>query len=196
MPRWRNVQRYAHCDSLSLPGGALPVAWCDGVAMVWYRSEETRLCHVSDRSAAPRMKQDEVETFARPVRDVALLAEEWLFKPCEPAAYKLFLRVWRQPEKSLQDFQDWWRESFGPRLLQRLESEGICQGYIQNHARSQDSGEAVPPPLCDCVDELACDDAAACDLAVRETLDATAALAAHVLDFKAIWTEETLLYSP
>ncbi|SLN72044.1 hypothetical protein OCH7691_03421 [Oceanibacterium hippocampi] len=195
MPRWRNVHRYVHCDSVAVPGATLPVSWCDGVAMVWYRSEQTRLRHVSDRSAGPQMKKDEAETFARPVRDVAILAEELVFRPCEPAAFKLFLRVWRRPGQSLQTYREWWQESFGPKLLQRLDDEGICRGYVQNHARPETSRGTVPAPICDCVDELACDDAVACGVAIREVLAANEAAAAGVLDVKAIWTAETLLYT-
>ncbi|MEX0923485.1 MAG: EthD domain-containing protein [Rhodovibrionaceae bacterium] len=189
MPRWRNVARYVHCDSLEMPETSLPSAWCDGVAMIWYRSEENRLAHVTDRSAAPRMKRDEQESFARPVREVAVLSEEHVFKPCEGARYKLFLRVWRKPEQSLEDFRMERLKGHGPRLLQGMEAEGLCRGYVQNHARAESPAASVPPPLCDCVEELACDDAAACVALLRPLLDEDAA------EVRAVWTEETLLYS-
>lgn len=189
MPRWRNIQRYVHCDSLEPPNSSLPTAWCDGVAMIWYRSEESRLDHVTDSTSGPRMKRDERETFARPVREVAALCAEHVFKPCEAARYKLFLRVWRKPAQSLESFRAERLAEHGPRLLRRLEAEGLCRGYVQNHARAEAPAHSVPPPLCDCVEELACDDATACAALLRPLLEEDAA------EVRAVWTEETLLYS-
>ena len=193
MPRWKNVLRYAHCDSVELET-ALPVAWCDGVATVSFRSEENRLAHIGDRSAGPEMKRDEREAFARPVREVAVLTEEYRFLEDAPASHKLFLRAWAKPGCSRADFRAWWLESYGTEFLRRLETSGGCRGYSQNHARAEDSGEGVPPPICDVVDELATGDPQVVAIAVLETLDALPDGAALLGDIKAIWTEETLLH--
>lgn len=192
MPRWCNIQRYVHCDSVELVGTALPIAWCDGVAMVWYRSEESRLAHISDRSAAPVMKRDERETFARPVREASLLAEEHVLRACKPARYKLFLRLRARPDRSGPAFRDWWLGVMGPGLLQRLDAVDACRGYVQSHARAPDAGRGIPAPLCDCVDELACDHPERVDAALSAAI---AGAAEHLAEVKAIWTEETVLYS-
>jgi hypothetical protein len=193
MPRWRNVLRYAHCDSVDVKTG-LPVACCDGVATVSYRSEESRLAHVSDKSAGPAMKQDEQETFARPVREVAVLTEEHRFVEDTPARRKLFLRVWAKPGVPRADLRSWWLEGYASEFLRRLEASAACRGYSQNHARGENSGEGVPPPLCDVVDELATDDHAAASTAVLETLKSLPEAVGLVGEVKAVWTEETLLH--
>lgn len=191
MPRWRNVARYVHCDCLEPPETALPIVPCDGVAMVWYRSEEHRLKHVTDRSAAPRMKQDEAETFARPVGEVAVLTKEHVFKPCaQDARSKFFLLFWCASGQSRADFRAARLERQGPRLLQRLEDAGLCQGYVQNHARAESAADFVPPPFCDCAEELACDDAVACAAMLGEILEEEKSGA----EVRVVWTEETLLY--
>lgn len=194
MERWSNVHRYAHCDSVEATGTGLPVAWCDGVAMVWYRSEEARLNHLSDRTAATVLKRDERETFARPVRDVSVLTGEHVFRPCDSAPMKLFLRVWAHPDRPRRDFRDWWLRAFGPRFLMRLDENEQGCGYVQNHARASASADD-PPPLCDCVDEIACADAGRTGASIQEALAGLADMASYVADIKAIWTNETVLYS-
>ncbi|MCG8356970.1 MAG: EthD domain-containing protein [Kiloniellales bacterium] len=194
MKRWSNIFRYAHCDSLKAAGLGLPVGWCDGVAMVWYRSEEARLRHISDRVAAPLMKRDEQETFARPLREVSILTAEHVFQPSDDSPVKLFLRVRGHTDRSRRDFRDWWLQVFGPLLLRRLREHGLCHGYIQNHARASASGDA-PPPLCDSVDELVCSDAARCTAMIREVLAGEGEAGAYVSDIKAIATEERVLFS-
>ena len=194
MPRWKNISRYVHCDAVDKPGLGLPIAWCDGVAIVWYRSETARLAHITDRSAGPVMKRDELETFARPLRDASILTDAYEFRaPAETAPLTLFLRIWGRPEHPRQDFRDWWLQVFGPRLLARLDKGDQGRGYIQNHSRMAISGTDAPAP-CDCVDEISCSDADICDTAIQATLAEISDLADRIADIKAIWTEETVLF--
>ncbi|MFT5111153.1 MAG: hypothetical protein ACI8P9_000464 [Parasphingorhabdus sp.] len=194
MPRWQNIQRYVHCDAIAIADSQLPLGYCDGVGIVWYRNEARRLNHVGDRSAAPLMKQDESEAFARPVREVALLADEFTLKPCADAPHKLFLRIWREPSFTRSEFRSWWLKEAGPEVWQRLAEVKTLQGYIQNHARLVDS-ENAPLPLCDCIDEIACEDITACESVLSQALSELRGFDDHVRDCKAIWTSETVLYA-
>jgi hypothetical protein len=193
MPRWQNIQRYVHCDAIAIEDSMLPLGYCDGVGIVWYRDEARRLNHVADRSAAPLMKQDESEAFARPVREVALLADEFTLQHSVDAAHKLFLRIWRNPSISLTEFRSWWLNEAGVEVWQRLAEVKTVQGYIQNHARLTDS-ENAPPPLCDCTDEIACEDIAACESVLIQALNELRGFDDHVRGYKAIWTTETVLH--
>lgn len=188
MQRWSNIYRYVHCDALKVPNLGLPMEWCDGVAIVWYKDEEHRLNHVSDRSAGPQLKADELETFARPVCNFAVLTEEHTLKSGEVSG-KLFVRIWRQPDVAPEVFKSWWLEEFGARILQGLCAHGYCQGYWQNHAR-RDDGDV----LCDCVDEFAARDAAELGHALCDLLKTIPEVYTRVRNIKAIWTEETVLY--
>jgi hypothetical protein len=193
MPRWRNIQRYAHCDATSIPNSLFPLGCCDGVGIIWYRDEARRLNHVTDRSAAPMMKQDETEAFVRPVREVALLADEFTLQPCADVPLKLFLQIWRQPTLTLTQFRAWWLSEAGAELWQRLVEVKSVQGYIQNHARLADC-ENAPPPLCDCVDEIACGDVAACESVLSQAINELSGFDDHVRACKAVWTTETVLH--
>jgi hypothetical protein len=193
MPRWRNIQRYAHCDAVTIPDSLFPSSSCDGVGIIWYRDEARRLNHVTDRSAAPMMKQDEAEAFARPVREVALLADEFTLQPHADAPRKLFLQIWREPMLALTEFRSWWLTEAGPELWQRLVKVKTVQGYIQNHARLTHS-ENTPSPVCDCVDEIACEDAVVCESVLSQALNELHGYRDHVRACKAIWTTETVLH--
>jgi hypothetical protein len=193
MPRWKNIYRYVHCYAVEVPGLKLPVAWCDGVAIVWYQDEQSRLNHVSDKSAGPLLKQDEQETFARSVYNFAILTDEYVIKPGNGTVWKLFLRVWRRSEISLANFKSWWLSDLGPRLLARLEAEGICQGYSQNHARPPINGNEVVS-ICDCVDEISSGDAEALDTAMAEAFQDEPKLHEYIETIKVNWTHETVLH--
>ena len=193
MPRWRNIQRYVHCDAITVTDSLHPVDCCDGVGIIWYRDEARRLKHVTDNSAAPLMKQDETEAFARPVREVALLADEFTLQACADARRKLFLQIWREPGLALTEFRSWWLGEAGPELWQRLAEVKTVQSYIQNHARLAHS-EYAPAPLCDCVDEIACEDVVACETVFNQAINELRGFGDHVRDCKAIWTTETVLH--
>jgi hypothetical protein len=190
-PRWRNIARYVHCDGVATSGSRLPIDWCDGIAMVWYRSEEYRLRHVSDRSSGPIMKQDEKATFARPVSEVAALTEEHIHRPCQPSRYKLFLRISIGQEASRAAFQSQWSRQQSALMLRALDAQGGCRGYVQNFSRPVNTAVNVPPPICDCIDEFATNDIHATERAVHEVLEALGDQTLHVV---ATWTAETLLY--
>ena len=193
MPRWKNICRYVHCDSVDAPDSIIPVTWCDGVAAVWYQDEQHRLSHISDSDAGQLMKQDEGETFARPVRDFALLTDEYVFEPGASTPKKVFLRIWRRPEMKEADFKDWWLKAVGPHLKASLESNGQKDGYIQNHAR-QPGGENSAPLVCDCIDEIGYSDANACDQIISMALNEGPEFSRYVRDIQAIWTEQTVLH--
>jgi hypothetical protein len=193
MPRWRNIQRYAHCDAVATPDTQLPIGWCDGVGIIWYRDEARRLSHVTDNSAAPIMKQDEREAFAQPVREVALLADEFILVPCADTPRKLILRLWRQPAIKCVEFRTWWLTEVGQELVQRLETIDSVKGYIQNHARLVET-EHAPESLCDCVDEIACEDTAVCEAVLIQLFDELHEFGDYISSFKAIWTSETILH--
>lgn len=193
MPRWRNIQRYVHCDVITIPHTLLPLGSCDGVGIIWYRDEARRLKHVRDRSAAPVMKKDEAEAFARPVREVALLADEFVLQPSADAPRKLFLRIWRESALTLADFRSWWLNEAGAEIWKQLAEVKTVQGYIQNHARLV-PGENAPPSLCDCVDEIACADVVACESVLSQAIDGLRGFDEHVRACTATWTTETVLH--
>ena len=95
MPRWRNIERYVHCDPLiDLP---LPFATlaCDGIALLWYQSEGHRQLHIADTSARETMQRDEAGTFARSVRDFSFLGEEIVLTASAGVPFRLFIAVRR-----------------------------------------------------------------------------------------------------
>ena len=192
MPRWANIHRYVHCDAIAMPSRRLPLAACDGVAMVWYRDEAHRLKHIADRSAGPVLKQDELETFARPVHDFAVLTDERILLPFGGETQKLFLKIRRNPRTGSRDFRAWWLEEAGPRIAALLTEAGFGQGYAQNHARAP--GSAGGEPLCDCVDEIAARDAARIDELMTGPLREINGYSNRVGDVSGVWTEETVLY--
>ena len=192
MPRWSNVHRYVHCDAVEMPDLRMPVARCDGVAAVWYRDEAHRRNHIADRSADPVLKRDELETFARPVRDVAVLTEEHLLLPFDGERRKLFLKIRRNPQVGPGEFRAWWRDILGPGLTGLLKASGAGQGYAQNLARTAEADGAEP--LCDCVDEIAARNAARVDALLAGPVREIVGFADHVRSVEGVWTEETVLY--
>ena len=177
MARWeRNIERYVHCDPAAVDGVTSGGPFCDGVAMVWYLSEDARLRHAADPAARAIMKRDELKTFARPVREFAVLTEERVIREGADASLKLFARVRRDPAEDRQAFGNRWLDEFSPRLCERLDGLGAPAGYVQNHARRGD-GPGADEPLCDCAYRAALADAGA------------------VRDVEMVWTTETLLYS-
>ena len=89
-PRWRNVVRYLHCDRIDGLPASVPTIDCDGVAVVVYRSEEARQAHIADDTARRTMKQDELDTFAQPVANAALLLVETVERPAS-FEFRLFV---------------------------------------------------------------------------------------------------------
>ena len=187
LPRWRNILRYAQCDPVPLPRAGLEPLACDGVALVWYRSEATRQAHIADRSGSVT-KADEAETFARPVARFALLTDEVVFEPGEPRRRKQFIAIRRAEPLRPTEFLDLWAGAFGPRLAAAIRTIDPRGGYVQNHARP--IAPAVAGFEADCIDEISVKDPGAFLDLFRAEL-ARAPLTASV---RAILTDETVLY--
>jgi hypothetical protein len=193
LPRWRNIERYAQCDAIGAPRAALPALDCDGVAMVWYRSEAARQAHVSD-GAAPIMKRDELETFARPVARCAVLTDEVVFRQGAMARGKLFLAVKRAPLLDRMEFRDRWSGALGTRMADMVRWKDPDAGYVQNHARDR-SPEREPMSFdVDCVDEISSDDAGSLLDVIRDEVLHDPTYCATVASMRFVLTEETVLY--
>ena len=187
LPRWRNILRYAQCDPVPLPAAGLEALPCDGVAMVWYRSEATRQAHIADRSGSVT-KADEAETFARPVARFALLTDEVIFKLGEPRRRKLFIAVRRAEPLRPTEFLDLWSGAFGPRLATAIGTLDPRGSYIQNHARPAAEGAAGFEA--DCIDEISVKD----PVGFLDRLQAELARAPLAASVRAVLTDETVLY--
>ena len=136
-PRWRNVARYLHCDRIDGLWGSVPTIDCDGVAVVVYRSEAARQAHIADEVARRTMKEDELDTFAQPVVNAALLFVENVERPAPLDGFRLFV-FW--PAGSTDHFLARCGD-----LLQRA-----VVGWTRNEAT-----ERIGPWDCPRVDELA-----------------------------------------
>jgi len=90
-PRWRNVARYLHCDRIDGLSASVPTIDCDVIAVVVYRSETARQAHIADESARRTMKQDELDTFAQPVANMAVLLIEHVERPAPLDGFRLFV---------------------------------------------------------------------------------------------------------
>lgn len=149
--RWqRNVHRYVHCDAMHGEIGPFEELSCDGVAMVWYRDEEARMRHAADPASAI-MKADERDTFARPVRETAMLVDEQVFRSAVLADHVLIVRI-SFPEQVAQWSRDTWADQFGPLVSRHLSERLPGAGYVQNFPREGaglGAGEA-----CFCMDEV------------------------------------------
>jgi len=139
------------------------------------------------------MKQDEREAFARPVREAALLADEFVLQASGAAPYRLFLRLWRNPRHARAEFRAWLLGAAGADLWQCLARADGVRGCIQNHARL-DAAEHAPPALCDCVVEIDCAQIAACEAALGEACDEMAGRDDFLGQRDAIWTTATILH--
>jgi len=94
--RWKNVQRYVHCDLIYPHGneGAF-LGDHDGVGLIWHRSIEHRNAHFADDEAQAVMEADEVETFAEKISLNCLSAEEQIVvHPAPDATFHLFCFAW------------------------------------------------------------------------------------------------------
>jgi hypothetical protein len=185
MPRWRNIKRYIHCDQIVGPYLGVAEIQCDGVAMVWYHSESTRQAHIADTSAAPILKADELETFERPVRDVALLTDEVICIPSGEKPFSLFLRVCNAGQKTDSAFLMEWDQDFLRPLSNELDATGT--GFIHNTK----SKRADPTnPYCHCIAEFQTEDPTAIADTVRDAI----AINRDVARISAVWTRNTTLH--
>ncbi|MBI1385901.1 MAG: hypothetical protein GC150_13430 [Rhizobiales bacterium] len=180
LERWRNVRRYVHCDPLDVTGLAgLPHAAADGVALVWYRSEASRIAHAGESPERAIMRNDERETFARPVREFATLTIE---HPIRASQYRsgevrVFLFARRRPDLATPDFLARWRRDHGSALASRLAATLPSATYIQNQVRTDRAALGLGLDV-DAIDELAIE--AAGLAALMDVLSAGDGLAAAI----------------
>ena len=78
-PRWTNIAQYVHCDVLDDSG-------YDGIGLIWHRSPGHRAAHLADTSSRLDMERDEAATFARPIVEDCLIAQETVLVPPGVAA--------------------------------------------------------------------------------------------------------------
>ena len=152
MPRWKNIRRYAHCDVLQPGVEGISEAF-DGVGLIWHRSPEARLRHRTDTSSQGQMEADEAETFAEPVRNFCLLAEEHEIRKGSPGPVKLIRFLQRREGVTRTEFLQRWIAD-APRYF--LSFPGLSQAllrYVQNHTLPPERGDAWGLPS-DCVDEF------------------------------------------
>ena len=184
MARWVNIHRYVHCDPLSfeLPPG-VSARPCDGVALLWYRSEAARQRHIADQDARAIMKRDETETFARPVAAFSLMAEEVVYRPAPEVAKALFLLFTRRADIAPDRFAAFRRDVMGPRIL-RAVAEG---GYTQNFIAPVDRPSGL---VVDGIDEISVADPATLDLStLGKSLAGT-----ELATLSGLWTSQAVLH--
>lgn len=86
-PRWQNIAQYMHCDVVDDSG-------YDGIGLIWHRSPAHRAAHLADAASRTDMEHDELETFAQPIVNDCLLAQEHVLQEPSTAlatALRLFL---------------------------------------------------------------------------------------------------------
>ncbi len=152
MPRWVNIRRYVHCDVHQLGIGGVAEDY-DGVGLIWHRSPEARTRHRADNSSQGQMEADEAQTFAEPVSNFCLLAQECVVSSHGAGPVKLIRFVERSPALSGDAFTDAWKQQYAPALLRQLRNSGSRQRYVQNHALPAERGGGWGLKS-DCVDEL------------------------------------------
>jgi hypothetical protein len=152
LPRWRNVARYTQCDTIPDLSVAPRLVPCDGVATVVFTSEHARLSHVSDPDRQIT-RRDESETFARPVREFAVLTEESEFLAHNDDRIKLFAVITRPPSVLRSEFKDAWLRRWGLVLAAELSTVDPGAGYSQNHVRA-DSEKLGLEFQADSIDEI------------------------------------------
>lgn len=162
-PRWRNVERYLHCDTIRGLSHGLPEIDSDGVAIVVFHDEASRQNHIAEEASRVVMKTDERETFAQPVAHTTLLTHEHIIKPGPVGDYKLFV-FWEANDEG-QDFLPAWRAS-GQHWLTRL-----CDlndiGVVQNRP-VQARPERLAGLHCDGIDEISSPDPTGLQLLAQE----------------------------
>lgn len=151
MPRWVNIRRYAHCDVQQLGIKGVSEDY-DGVGLIWHRSPEARMRHRADNSSQGQMVEDEAHTFAEPVYNFCLLAEESVLRSEGVGPVKLIRFVERSKAITAEAFARAWKGQYASALLQGTTSGDMLR-YVQNHV--------LPPELprgwglrSDCVDEF------------------------------------------
>ena len=151
MPRWVNIRRYVHCD-VQQPGIDGVSECYDGVGLIWHRSPEARARHRADNTSQGQMVDDEAHTFAEPVYNFCLLAEETILRSQGVGPVKLIRFVERSKAITGEAFARAWKGQYAPALLQDIASGEVLR-YVQNHVLPPErpGGWALKS---DCVDEF------------------------------------------
>ncbi|MHB9879987.1 EthD domain-containing protein [Pacificimonas sp. ICDLI1SI03] len=94
--RWKNVQRYVHCDLIEpQQDESAFLGDHDGVGLIWHRSIAHRNAHFADNEAQAVMEADERETFAEKISLHCLSVEEQVVVSPDPdAIFHLFCFAW------------------------------------------------------------------------------------------------------
>lgn len=166
MPRWKNIRRYVHCDVLQSGVAGLRDDF-DGVGLIWHRSPEARMKHRMDNSSQGQMEADEAMTFAEPVKNFCLLAEEHELAGGRSGPVKLIRFIGRNAKLSKGEFLDRWKNRLGQAVLNLPAMGKGAVRYVQNHSLRPEQGGAWGLPA-DCVDELWFESEQAATLALQE----------------------------
>ncbi len=137
LPRWRNILRYSHCDRVPCDNPAVGASdECDGIGLLWYRSEALRRAHVSDASGNT-MVEDEKLVFARFINESDLFAVEHVLRDGPISGVKVVRCMKRAPGMTREAFFERWVRH-GATLLSADGMAGAVQRYVQNRT--------FPPP--------------------------------------------------
>lgn len=132
MPRWSNVRRYVHCDTLPqaahIPGIRDEY---DGVGMIWYHSAVSRTSHTRDHASQHAMEADEAETFDEPVVNFGVLCTEQVVHDLAPTGIKLIRFMFRPQSVSESLFDAAW-ERHTIAMLRLANAEGGLRRYVLN----------------------------------------------------------------
>lgn len=132
MPRWVNVRRYVHCDTLALAAHVPGVRNdYDGVGMIWYRSLEARTSHAHDHASQATMEADEAETFGEPVANLGVLCAEQVVRDGAPGGLKLIRFLTRPPAVSKPQFDAAWDRHTSAVLKFAVDGGGLLR-YVHN----------------------------------------------------------------
>ena len=99
LPRWKNIYKYSQCIALKKAISVKNnIIKCNGVAVVFYKSEKSRIDHISDKDSSSIMKTDEQKTFSKMVRDCSILTNEQLIVTEKNLkfTYKIFFCFWKK----------------------------------------------------------------------------------------------------
>lgn len=163
LPRWRNILRYSHCDRVPCTHPAVGAsAECDGVGLIWYRSEALRRVHVGDASGNT-MVEDEKLVFARFIFESDLFTVEHVLRDGPIAGVKVVRCLKRAPGLSREAFVERWMRH-GALLLSAEGMAGAVRRYVQNRTFPAPDGKPWAQDY-DGVEEVWFDDLAALEAA-------------------------------
>lgn len=109
---------------------------CDGAGLLWHRSPEAWARHRADNSSQAVMEADEALTFAEPVYNFSLLAEESTLLHGIGGPVKLFRFIERASSLTRQEFESAWKGQYAKAVLgSSVVNSNVCR-YVQNHALS------------------------------------------------------------